>query len=99
MRGEFDWPHDTWTALTYVVWIALLAIVAFETRCLRERVFFSVLLINFFIGFGLTLWSSASVANVRAARMGTGALWCLGALASLLTVGRAGGVSAEERKS
>lgn len=96
-HGEFDWPHDSWTAITYVVWIALLAILAFETRCLRERVFFFVLLINFFIGFGLTLWSTASAAHVRSARFWTGVLWWLGALASLLTIGRARSIADEEK--
>ncbi len=96
VRQEFDWPHDSWTAITYVVWIALLAILAFDTRCVRERVFFGALLINFFVGFGLTLWSTALVAHVRTARMSTGALWVVGAVASLLTVGRAGSIGAEK---
>ena len=98
-RQQFDWPHDSWTAITYVVWIALLAILTFDTRCPRERVFFGVLLVNFFIGFGLTLWSTASVDHVRQARMGTGALWIVGALASLLTIGRAGTVITEGKSS
>ena len=24
-RNEYEWPHDAWTAATYVVWILLLA--------------------------------------------------------------------------
>jgi hypothetical protein len=99
IQQEYDWPHDSWTAITYVVWIALLAIVAFETRCLRERLFFGVLLVNFFIGFGLTLWSAVSVAHVRTARLGTGALWVFAAVASLSTIGRAGSVAAQEKAS
>jgi len=87
-RNEYDWPHDAWTAATYLVWIVLLAVVARETRCVRERVFFGALVINFLIGFGLTLWRSVPTADVRPARLGTGALWALGALASLTTVGR-----------
>jgi hypothetical protein len=97
-RGEFDWPHDSWTALTYFIWIALLALLAFDTRCLRERVFFGLLLLNFFVGFALTLWTTASVAYVRTARLGTGALWVLAALASLSTVGRAGSIPAQEKR-
>lgn len=99
LRGEFDWPHDSWTAITYAVWIALLAILTLETGCVRERVFLGVLLINFFVGFGLTLWSSASVAHVRTARLATGVLWWLAALASLLTIGRARTMAAEEKRS
>jgi hypothetical protein len=99
IRTEFDWPHDSWTAVTYFVWIALLGVLAFDTRCLRERAFFGLLLINFFIGFALTLWSTASVADVRTARLGTGSLWALAALTSLSTVGRAGAVAAKEQKS
>ena len=56
----------------------------------RERVFFGVLLINFCIGLGLTLWGGIAAADVRAARIGTGALWTLRAVLSLTTVGRAG---------
>jgi len=87
-RSEYEWPHDAWTALTYLVWIVLLAVVARDTRCLRERTFFALLLINFLVGFGLTLWRSVPAADVRTARIGTGALWALAALASLTTVGR-----------
>jgi len=89
-QGEFEWPHDPWTAATYVVWIVLLGGLAFGTHCLRERVFFGVLLINFFIGLGLTLWRAIPADDVRAARIVTGALWTLGAGMSLTTVGRAG---------
>ena len=89
-RSEYDWPHDAWTAATYLVWIVLLALLAFDTRCLREWAFFGALVINFVVGFGLTLWHSAPAADVRTARIWTGALWTVAALASLATVGRAG---------
>jgi hypothetical protein len=85
-RHEYDWPHDWWTAATYLIWILLLAGLALDTRCLRERVFFGLLVINFVIGGGLTLWHSISPAEVRAARMGTGALWALAAIMSLTTL-------------
>ncbi|MGA9529558.1 MAG: hypothetical protein WBS24_15690 [Terriglobales bacterium] len=86
---EFDWSHDLWTGVTYVVWIVLLGTLDLDTRCLRERVFFSLLLINFFIGLGLTFWSNVSEPDVRTARLVTCALWALGSLVSLTTVGRA----------
>jgi hypothetical protein len=85
-RNEYEWPHDAWTAATYIVWIILLAGLAFDTRCLRERLFFGVLVINFLIGFGLTLWRSIPSADVRSARIGTGILWAIAALISLTTL-------------
>jgi hypothetical protein len=88
-RGNYDWPHDFWTAATYIVWILLLAGLALDTRCLRERVFFGVLVVNFVAGCGLTLWSNVPPADVRTARIGTGALWAVAALASLTTLGSA----------
>jgi hypothetical protein len=89
-HNELEWPHDIWTAATYVVWIVLLGVLALDTRCLRERLFFGLLLINFFIGFSLTLWRTIPAGDVRTARLGTGALWALAAVVSLTTVGRAG---------
>ena len=88
LRKEFVWPHDAWTAATYVVWIVLLVALAVDTRCLREQVFFGLLVVNFLIGFGLTLWRTIPVEDVRTARIGTGTLWGLAALLSLTTVGR-----------
>ncbi len=86
-RNEYEWPHDLWTAATYLVWIVLLAGLAVDTHCLRERMFFGLLVINFVIGCGLTLWRSVPPADVRIARIGTGALWALAALVSLSTLG------------
>ena len=87
-RSDFYWPHDAWTAATYVVWIVLLTALTVDTRCWRERLFFGVLVVNFLVGFGLTLWRTVPVADVRAARVGTGTLWALAGLLSLMTVGR-----------
>jgi len=86
-RNEYDWPHDWWTAATYIVWILLLVGLALDTRCLRERLFFSLLVTNFAIGCGLTLWRNIPVADVRTARIGTGALWAVAAAMSLTTLG------------
>jgi hypothetical protein len=83
---EYDWPHDLWTAATYIVWILLLLGLALDTRCLRERVFFGALVLNFLAGCLLTLWYSVAPATVRSARIGTGVLWTLAALASLTTL-------------
>jgi hypothetical protein len=97
-RNEYDWPHDAWTAATYIVWIVLLAALTFDTRCLRERVFFGLLVLNFLAAFGLTLWRSVPLTVVRQARLGTGVLWALAALVSLTTMGRARSVGAERKQ-
>jgi len=86
-HNELEWPHDLWTAATYVVWILLLVGLALDTRCLRERLFFGVLVVNFIAGCALTLWHRVPLADVRTARMATGALWALAALLSLTTLG------------
>jgi hypothetical protein len=52
-------------------------------------VFFGLLVINFVVGCGLTLWSNVPSAAVRTARIGTGALWAAAALVSLTTLGSA----------
>jgi hypothetical protein len=88
VRNGFDWPHDAWTAATYVVWIVLLTALTVDTRCWRERLFFGVLVMNFLAGFGLTVWRTIPGGDVRTARIGTGALWALAGLLSLTTVGR-----------
>ncbi len=93
-RNEYDWPHDLWTVATYVVWILLLVGLALDTRCLRERLFFGVLVINFAIGCGLTLWADIPSSSVRTARIGTGILWAVAALLSLTTLG---GVAKQRR--
>ena len=87
IHNEFEWPHDYWTAATYVVWIVLLAALALDTHCWRERIFFGVLVINFVVGCALTLWRNIPSSDVRTARAGTGALWALAALLSLTTLG------------
>lgn len=94
-RNEYDWPHDLWTVATYIVWILLLAGLALDTRCLRERLFFGLLVVNFLIGCGLTLWHAVPAEDIRTARIGTGALWGLAALVSLTTLGRASQVQSK----
>ena len=86
MRGEYDWPHDAWTVATYMVWIILLTGLTLDTKCLRERLFFGLLVVNFVIGCVLTLWRAVPASDVHSARIGTGALWALAALLSLATL-------------
>ena len=77
--------HGTWTLVTWGIWIALLAGLASETRCWRERIFFAVLLANFALGFVLAAWGGAPIATVRVGREISLGLWVLAALASLRT--------------
>lgn len=88
VRNSYFWPHDAWTAATYVVWIVLLTALTVDTHCLRERLFFGVLVANFLVGFVLTLWRTAPAESIRTARIGTGALWAVAGVLSLTTVGR-----------
>jgi hypothetical protein len=94
VRNESYWPHDGWTAATYIVWIVLLVGLMLDTRCLRERLFFGVLVVNFAVGFGLTLWRTVPPAQVHNARIGTGVLWAVAALVSLTTMGRGRAIAA-----
>ncbi len=87
--NQLEWPHDFWTGITYLVWIGLLGLLTFQTHCLRERIFFGALLVNFLIGLGLTVWRTVPEATIRTARLATGVLWVFGALVSLSTIGRA----------
>lgn len=87
-RHEYDWPHDGWTAATYIVWILVLVGLMLDTRCWREQTFFGLLVTNFVIGFGLTVWRTIPAVQVRNARFATGALWAVAALLSLATMGR-----------
>jgi len=48
--------------------------------------FFGVLVINFLVGCGLTVWRTIPPSDVRTARMATGTLWALAALLSLATL-------------
>lgn len=92
-NNEYQWPHDAWTSATYIVWILLLLALAYDTRCMRERLFFSVLVANFIVGGALTVWSNIPRADIRNARIGTGVLWAVAALLSLTTVRGAPGLS------
>jgi hypothetical protein len=96
LRQEYDWPHDAWTAATYIVWILLLVGLMLDTHCLRERLFFGLLVANFAVGFILTLWRTIPSTQVHNARLGTGALWTLATLVSLTTMGRGHTVGAEK---
>jgi hypothetical protein len=97
-KGEFGWPHDTWTIVTYGVWIVLLAGLLFEPRCWRERVFFALATANFSLGFALAVQQDVSTAGVRKVRAISVVLWSLAALASLITMFSSGSASVEGKE-
>jgi hypothetical protein len=79
---EFDWPHDLLFIVTYGVWILLMAGLLSETGCWRERIFFSLVLLNFIFGFGLAAWKNAPPAIVRDMRIASCFLWGVASLVS-----------------
>jgi hypothetical protein len=83
-RGEFGWPHDAWSIVSYAVWVLLMAGLARETRCWRERVFFGLVLTNFGFGFLVSVWTNASDEMVRELRIISTGLWGAAALVSLI---------------
>jgi hypothetical protein len=87
-RGDVVWTGDVWTLLTYGVWIILMAGLFRETRCIRERVFFAVVLLNFTLGLILGAWHGIAEQTARNARLIVVGLWTIAAIASALTMGR-----------
>lgn len=98
-RGEFDWPHDGWTIVTYAVWVVLMAGLTSETRCLRERIFFVLVLANFTLGFVLALWAAAPLEAVRGVRVISAGLWGLAALVSVVVTFSSGQRTSVEKKA
>ena len=84
--GEFDWPHDYWTIITYAVWVVLAGGLIFEVHCWRERAFFALVFANFTMGFIVAAWSRATPNDVRHLRVASAIVWALAALVSLSTV-------------
>lgn len=81
-HAEFDWPHELLFIVTYGVWILLMAGLLSETGCWRERIFFSLVLLNFLLGFALATWKEAPAAVVREMRIASTFLWGMAALVS-----------------
>ena len=97
-RREFDWPHDVWSMVTYAAWVLLMAGLMSETRCLRERVFFALVLANFTLGFVLAIWEAAPLEAVRGVRIISSGLWGLAALVSVVVAFSSGqGTSLQEK--
>lgn len=85
-EGDFYWQHGSWTLITWIIWILLIAGLQVETRCWRERIFFGLLLLNFLLGFALAAWTTASASMIRHGRQVSLVLWVLSGLASFSTV-------------
>lgn len=84
--GDLYFQHDWWTTATWIVWIVLIAGVISETRCWRERLYFGVVLLNFLLGFVLSMWSAAPPGAVVVGWRISVALWVLAVATALLTV-------------
>ena len=82
--GDFFWQHQLWNSLTWAVWTALAAGLLTETRCWRERILSTLLIVVFTLGLAFSLWDTAPFATVRAARVVATVLWGLAAVVSLV---------------
>jgi disulfide bond formation protein DsbB len=83
--GDFSWTHSWWTVLTYAVWVTVIGGLLTEKLCLRERIFFTLMLLIVSLGLGFSAWSRAPEHAIRQLRMASTALWALAAIASLTT--------------
>ena len=84
--GDFSWVHDSWSLVTYAVWIIFVLALLSESRCWRERIFFGLVFASFTLGFVLSAWTSAPNSAVRDSRKIALVIWILAAIASLTTV-------------
>jgi hypothetical protein len=75
--GEFDWQHDWWDTLTWLVWMVFAAVATSEVRCWRERLLFAVLLLQCLLGGVFSFWTSASFNLTREVRWFSLLLWVL----------------------
>lgn len=96
-NGDFLWQHQGWNSLTWAVWSALAGGLVTETRCWRERILFSLLLLVFVVGLVFSLWTSAPEATVKTARVVTTVFWALAAVVGLATIFAPAGREAAER--
>jgi hypothetical protein len=83
---DYAWSHNSWTVVTWAVWVVLAAGLASETRCLRERLLFGLLFAQFMLGGIFSLWGSASFNVTRDARWASMALWGFAALMSAVAL-------------
>jgi hypothetical protein len=98
-RGNVDWASDGWSIVTYGVWVLLMAGLLSETRCLRERVFFTLVLANFAMGFGLGIWGHLPEGLAVKALLLAVVLWVLAALASAVVAFSSGTAAPTKRNA
>ena len=83
-NDDVVWQHQPWNIVTWAVWTALTAGLLSETRCWRERILFTLLLLIVVLGLVFSLWASAPFAVVKIARECVTAFWSLAAVFGLL---------------
>jgi hypothetical protein len=84
--GGLPWSHDTVDIATHMVWMIFLVGLLTETRCWKEWVFFSLVLLNFGIASVLGFWKSAPANVLILSRELSAGIWGLAALLSLVLV-------------
>jgi hypothetical protein len=84
--GTITWSHDNVDIATHLVWVVFLVGLITETRCWKEWIFFSLVLINFALASVMGVWSSASIATVTKTREFSAAMWGLAALVSFVLI-------------
>jgi hypothetical protein len=95
--GGLPWSHDTVDIVTHMVWMIFLVGLLTETRCWKEWVFFSLVLLNFAMASVSGLWKSAPANVVVRSRELSAAIWGLAALLSLVLVFMPGERAASEK--
>lgn len=80
------WSHDPLDLAAHLVWVAFMVGLISETRCWKERTFFTLVGFNFALAFTMGWWRSAPSSLVDKTRHLSAALWTLAALASLLMI-------------
>ena len=84
--GGLPWSHDTVDIATHMVWMIFLVGLLTETRCWKEWVFFSLVLLNFGIASVLGFWKSAPANVLILSRELSAGIWGLAALLSLVLI-------------
>ena len=68
------------------------------TRCWRERLFFTLVLANFAMGFTVAVWAEAPASMVRDMRIASAVLWTLAALVSIVMMFSVSARSGQEKR-
>lgn len=95
--GNLGWSHDNVDIATHLVWVIFLVGLLTETRCWKELVFFSLVLLNFAMASVMGVWKAAPDNLVLESREVSAAIWGLAALVSLVLIFMPRGVSSKKR--